>query len=384
MMDEEDMMGYGDEEDEENSFGFDNDPQYADFPALDPRRKVRREIMKTINEMRDKFDRPNVHMDLLTNAAAENYAEFLLREEESDQALNTICNENGLVGDHQCVVGHAYLDDSDPVTDKVMMNELMDAHGLLLELQAEREKLCHAELTHLGIGFAANGEKCIVVELLSQRACAIHRLMPNEDEGVRINGSMLSKTVGLYAARIVGASKMDKALGKGVVGPPQMQLNKDTMEFIIEIPGPIEDLWHNKEDPRYVEIYVRKTGNVSGIKYGVADAERIKVDSLSLVHRQKLDIYPDPRTEIEDAKDREDYEVEKAQAAARREQERQAKDAEDMVRREAKKKAMEALENRGGGMDFDSEGMSGDDGAGSQGGSGSGSEGQSASKGSKL
>jgi hypothetical protein len=77
MMDEEGM--YGDEE--ENSFGFDNDPQYADFPSLDPRRKVRREIMKTINEMRDKFERPNIHMDVLTNAAAENYANFLLREE---------------------------------------------------------------------------------------------------------------------------------------------------------------------------------------------------------------------------------------------------------------------------------------------------------------
>lgn len=82
MMDDEDMMGYGDEEDD-NSFGFDNDPQYADFPGLDPRRKVRREILKTINEMRDKYDRPNVHMDILTNHAAENYAEFLLREEES-------------------------------------------------------------------------------------------------------------------------------------------------------------------------------------------------------------------------------------------------------------------------------------------------------------
>jgi hypothetical protein len=216
--------------------------------------------MKTINEMRDKFERPNVHMDIMTNAAAENYAEFLLREEESEQALVTICQENGIVGDHQCVVGHAYLDDSDPVTDKIMMNELMDAHGLLLELQAEREKLCHGELTHLGIGFAANAQKCVVVELLSERACAIHRLMPNEDEGVRINGSMLSKSVGLYAARIVAASKMDKQLA--IAGPPQMQLNRETMEFIIEIPGPIENLWHNKEDPRYVEIYVRKGGKI--------------------------------------------------------------------------------------------------------------------------
>jgi len=55
----QDDMGYGDEMDED-SFGFDQDPQYADYPPLDPRRKVRREILRTVNELRDKFERPNV------------------------------------------------------------------------------------------------------------------------------------------------------------------------------------------------------------------------------------------------------------------------------------------------------------------------------------
>lgn len=81
-----------------------------------------------------------------------------------------------------------------------MMAELMDSHGLLLELQEERNKLCHEELTHLGIGFAANSTEVKVVELLSSRPVAVHRLMPNEEEGCRVSGSMLSKTVGLYAA----------------------------------------------------------------------------------------------------------------------------------------------------------------------------------------
>lgn len=95
-------------------------------------------------------------MDPLTNRAADAYAEFLLREAENEEALNTICDENGIVGEHKAVVGYAWLDEGDPPTDKIMMNELMDAHGLLLELQAEREKLCHVDLTHLGIGFANN------------------------------------------------------------------------------------------------------------------------------------------------------------------------------------------------------------------------------------
>ena len=96
---------------------------------------------------------------------------------------------------------------------------------------------------------------------------------------------MLVKNVGLYAARVVAASKMEKQLA--LAGPPQMQLNRDTQEFIIDIPGPVGEgnPWHNKEDARYVEIYVRTTGDPLKIKYGVADNERIKVDTLKLVHR---------------------------------------------------------------------------------------------------
>ena len=103
-----------------------------------------------------------------------------------------------------------------------------------------------------------------------------------------------------------------------LAGPPQMQLNKDTMEFIIDFPGPLDKIWHNKEDPVYLEIYVRTGGDPTKIKYGVPDNERIDVRHLKLTHRQKMDIFPDPRTEIEDAKDREDYEAERAAAQARR------------------------------------------------------------------
>ena len=69
--------------DDEDSFGFDNDPAYAGYPPLDPRRKVRREILRTINELRDKFDRPNIHIDQMTCKVADAYADHLLREEES-------------------------------------------------------------------------------------------------------------------------------------------------------------------------------------------------------------------------------------------------------------------------------------------------------------
>lgn len=55
-MDMEGMEGYGEESPRESqeegdldSLNFEQDPQYANLPPLDKMRKVRREIVKTIN-----------------------------------------------------------------------------------------------------------------------------------------------------------------------------------------------------------------------------------------------------------------------------------------------------------------------------------------------
>lgn len=69
-----------------------------------------------------------------------------------------------------------------------MMLEHMDAHGLLLELSEEREKLIDDKMTHVSIGFAANNKCVKVVELLSTRYMSISQIMSNEEEGVRVNG----------------------------------------------------------------------------------------------------------------------------------------------------------------------------------------------------
>jgi hypothetical protein len=50
---------------------------------------------------------------------------------------------------------------------------------------------------------------------------------------------------------------------------------------------------------------------------------------LSLAYRIPCHIHPDPRTEIEDAKDREEYEMAKAVEIARKEEERKQKDVEE-------------------------------------------------------
>lgn len=79
----------------------------------------------------------------------------------------------------------------------------MDAHGLLLELQDEREKLKKADVTHIGVGFAYDRTMVKVVELISNKPLMVNILNKSEDGGVEVRGMMLNKTVGLYAAKIV-------------------------------------------------------------------------------------------------------------------------------------------------------------------------------------
>lgn len=79
--------GEGEEEDaeQEEELDFQADPQFADMPPLDKMRKVRREILRTINDIRAKFNNAALHQDPLTNAVANEYAEYLL---QNDDAVN--------------------------------------------------------------------------------------------------------------------------------------------------------------------------------------------------------------------------------------------------------------------------------------------------------
>jgi len=67
---------YGQQEDlgDDESINFDADPAYAHLPPLDKRRKVRREITRTVNDLRDRFKSGLIYPDYLGNKAAEEYA----------------------------------------------------------------------------------------------------------------------------------------------------------------------------------------------------------------------------------------------------------------------------------------------------------------------
>jgi hypothetical protein len=151
--------------------------------------------------------------------------------------------------EHVAVIGHAYLDEDDLPKDKTMMNEFMDAHGLLLELKEERTKLCDIDVTHVGIGFAADRSVVKVVELISKRALTVTSVTQNEQGGVRVNGIMTTfpagvKPVGLYGARIVTENVRisgDKKKHVTIAGTNNMTMEK-TKEFTINFPAPDLDV----------------------------------------------------------------------------------------------------------------------------------------------
>ena len=73
------------------SFDFEQDPQFAHLPRLDSMRKVRREVIKTINEYRKHANLGSIYTDHFTNQAANQYAQFLLEEEHNEDILGQMC-----------------------------------------------------------------------------------------------------------------------------------------------------------------------------------------------------------------------------------------------------------------------------------------------------
>lgn len=148
------------------------------MPPLDKMRKVRREIIRTINEIRAKFNNQNVYPDILANRAATEYAEFLLNndDQENGELLKSICEKSLVIGEQKVLQGIAYLEEDIFSKDPTKQDEFMDAHGLLLELQYELGQLTDKSYTHVGIGFACNTQKVKVVEFLSAKPLMINNL----------------------------------------------------------------------------------------------------------------------------------------------------------------------------------------------------------------
>ena len=162
----------------DDSLNFDQDPAYAHLPALDKMRKVRREVLKTINEFRRHANLGSIYTDQFTNQAANEYARFLLTEEPADDSLAQICESYKIINKNpqKAIIGFAYLDDDNSSNDMTKQAEFLDAHGLLLEMQEDLAVLMDPAYTHVGVGFAANTNMVKIVELLSARPLMISNL----------------------------------------------------------------------------------------------------------------------------------------------------------------------------------------------------------------
>ena len=235
------------------------------MPPLDKMRKFRRDIIKSINDYRSMNKVPGVYIDILANKAACEYAEHLLTGEDNETVPTDILNKHLIVGQVTTLVGMSLLEEDDEDGhSRVLHGEFMDAHGVLCELQDDLERMIDAKYTHVGVGFAWNKDKVLVVEFYSVKTLVISQLTESEDGGIDVRGIMLSNDAGLYAARIVSIKNMKKDIK--VVGPPNIQFNKVTKTFIISIEGPADGLFYS-DDPKTIEIYIRKS-QIDKIQYG--------------------------------------------------------------------------------------------------------------------
>ena len=167
-------------------------------------------------------------MDILSNKAANDYAEFLLENNEDPEKEKDFLNKHLIVGEVRTIVGVSMLEEEEN-EDKVLYNEFMDAHGLLCELEEERNVLLDPKYTHIGVGFAWSRDQVKVVEFLAVKPLIINQLHESEEGGVECRGMMIpmpNSDVGLYAARIVSIKNLKKDIK--LVGPPNIHMDMNT------------------------------------------------------------------------------------------------------------------------------------------------------------
>lgn len=77
---------------------FDENPEYAHMPKLDRMRKIRRDILRTINDVREAHGVGQIFIDHCANKAANDYANYLMTNPEDEATAMEICKENNVVG----------------------------------------------------------------------------------------------------------------------------------------------------------------------------------------------------------------------------------------------------------------------------------------------
>ena len=109
---------------------------------------------------------------------------------------------------------------------------------------------------------------------------------------------MVNSAYGVYAARVVPSDSPKDALA--TIGPQQIQFDRASAKFILTLP--LEGAFYASPQ-NFLELYVRKKPDT--IPYSQPGEEKIKVEDLEFAMRVPLELIPDPRVMIENAKDME-------------------------------------------------------------------------------
>lgn len=327
---------FGDES--ETGLNFAANPEFAHFPPLDQWRKSRRDILNSINSIRQKDQKKELFIDLLGNKAANDYAEYLLDNRANPDELKNIIEKNLFVAkDVECLIGEAFLDMDASNDDKEIPECYMDAHGLLFELQDELNVILDGKYSHIAIGLAFDKRQVKVVELFFRKSITVPQLNGTESEGVEVQGMMLPNEekkydFGVYAVRIASLKNLKKDVA--LIGPPGIVFDQSTQKFTVTFPGPIDAFY--SDDEKILELYMRKTS--PPILYGQPSDERINISHLIIGDRMPMVLFPDPRIVLEDEADKLKAERE-IQAA---EEQKMAEKLADDAQKEARKHEMDA------------------------------------------
>lgn len=91
------------------------------MPKLDRMRKIRRDILRTINDLREAHGAPRINIDPQANEAANEYAAYLMSNHEDEEKAQEFAKEFHVTGAIIPLVGFAFLEEDD--ANQVSPNE---------------------------------------------------------------------------------------------------------------------------------------------------------------------------------------------------------------------------------------------------------------------
>ena len=283
------------EEPEDAEVNFEEIPAYAHLPPLDPWRKVRRELIKAVNLSRQEeaVGLETVYIDWLATEGCHDYTKLVLEDEEDEDQLLKMLSDSKAVGEMKVCTALTLLEE-DVSEPKHLVEPFLDAHGLLMELN--REMILDEGNTHVGIGLGVRDMRLCLVYAFSSKKVEVTAIQKAEG-CIEVKGEVTASEFGVYVGRLVDSSMKEIA----IVGPSEMSYEPNSKEFTIKIPSNTEIEYDDEGyGKNFLEVYIR--ANPDTIPYGKTSDSKVSIKHVELAERRRLEHYPDPRHQYEEAK----------------------------------------------------------------------------------